>query len=49
MIIFNEVVNLLNPIFKAKPPQIKKRIEDLIDRNYLKRDPNNINVLIYIP
>lgn len=29
-------------------PSIKKRIEDLIDREYMKRDDKNPNIYIYV-
>jgi len=34
--------------FQFQPPAIKKRIEGLIDRDYLKRDENNPDIYIYI-
>ena len=34
--------------FKPDPKQIKKRIEDLIAREYLERDSNNNNVYKYL-
>lgn len=34
--------------FKPDPKQIKKRIEDLIAREYLERDPNNSNLYKYL-
>merc|ERR1712023_609431 len=34
--------------FKPDPKQIKKRIEDLIAREYLERDANNNNVYKYL-
>merc|ERR1712072_515807 len=34
--------------FKPDPKQIKKRIEDLIAREYLERDGNNPNVYKYL-
>lgn len=34
--------------FKPDPKQIKKRIEDLIAREYLERDPSNPNYYKYL-
>jgi cullin 1 len=34
--------------FKPDPKLIKKRIENLIDREYLERDPDNTNVYRYL-
>merc|ERR1712196_397439 len=34
--------------FKPDPKQIKKRIEDLIAREYLERDANNANLYKYL-
>jgi len=34
--------------FKPDPKQIKKRIEDLIAREYLERDPGNPNHYKYL-
>ena len=34
--------------FPLKPPDIKKRIESLIDREYLERDPNSSSVYRYL-
>jgi cullin-4 len=34
--------------FPLKPPDIKKRIESLIDREYLERDPNQSTVYRYL-
>lgn len=36
-------------MFTAEPKMIKKRIEDLIERGYMKREPNQHNKYIYIP
>lgn len=43
-----ECINLITN-FKAEIPVIKRRIESLIDRDYLRRESNNINKLIYVP
>jgi cullin-4 len=42
----NEVVAQLK--FPVKPPDIKKRIESLIDRDYLARDEQNQNQYNYL-
>jgi cullin 1 len=34
--------------FKPDPKVIKKRIESLIDREYLERDPDNPNTYRYL-
>lgn len=36
-------------LFKAQPLHIKKRIESLIEREYLERDPANRSKYIYKP
>ncbi|KAA8490321.1 Cullin-1 [Porphyridium purpureum] len=43
-----EVSRLLMAVFKPDPKQIKTRIEDLIVREYLKRDDNNNSVYEYL-
>jgi len=43
-----EASNQLLRHFKPDPKQIKKRIEDLIAREYLERDANNNNVYKYL-
>ena len=43
-----EASNQLLRHFKPDPKQIKKRIEDLIAREYLERDPNNTTVYKYL-
>ena len=34
--------------FPVKPPDLKKRIESLIDREYLERDPTTASVYRYL-
>jgi len=34
--------------FPIKPPDIKKRVESLIDREYLERDSNNPQIYNYL-
>lgn len=43
-----EVVTQLNQMFKPDVKMIKKRIEDLITREYLERDPENPQVFKYL-
>merc|ERR1719253_1670027 len=43
-----EASNQLLRLFKPDPKQIKKRIEDLIAREYLERDANNPNLYKYL-
>ena len=43
-----EASNQLLRHFKPDPKQIKKRIEDLIAREYLERDTNNPNLYKYL-
>lgn len=42
-------VRKLTKLFKVDPRQVKARIESLIDRGFLERDPNNRAKYIYIP
>jgi cullin 1 len=43
-----EVVQQLQRMFQPDVRQIKKRIEDLIDREYLARDEINPNTFRYV-
>lgn len=43
-----EVVPQLSSMFQPEMSQIKKRIEDLIDRDYLERDKDNPKVYKYL-
>lgn len=43
-----EVVQQLSRMFKADFKLIKKRIEDLMSRDYLERDKDNPNLLRYL-
>jgi len=43
-----EVMQQLAPRFKAKPPDIKKRIEALIEQEYLERDSKDRGVYNYL-
>ena len=43
-----EASNQLLRHFKPDPKQIKKRIEDLIAREYLERDANSPNTYKYL-
>ncbi|KAG2378508.1 hypothetical protein C9374_008147 [Naegleria lovaniensis] len=46
--LFNEVVTQLIPIFTPDVKQIKKRIESLIERDFLKRDEVNNTIIHYV-
>nr|CAG4714740.1 unnamed protein product [Naegleria fowleri] len=46
--LFNEVVTQLIPIFTPDVKQIKKRIESLIERDFLKRDEVNNTLIHYV-
>ena len=43
-----EVIGQLNARFKPKPNDIKKRIEALIEQEYLERDPDNRGTYNYL-
>jgi len=43
-----EVSKMLMPLFRPEPKQIKNRIEDLIAREYLKRDDESSNRYEYL-
>ena len=43
-----ECVELLSPKFKPDIQVIKKRIEDLITRDYLERDEDDPNMFTYV-
>ncbi|CAA7061301.1 unnamed protein product [Microthlaspi erraticum] len=44
----SECVELLSKMFKPDIKMIKKRIEDLISRDYLERDTDNPNTFKYL-
>ena len=44
-----DTMKLLFTHFKPTPDFIKKRIESLIEREYIRRSENNKNLFIYIP
>ena len=46
--LMQSVISQIN-MFTAEPKMIKKRIEDLIERGYMKRDPNQRDKYIYLP
>ena len=46
--LISNVVEQLQHRFKPQPQQIKKRIEILIDQNYMKRDAEDRSVYIYL-
>lgn len=43
-----EAINMIKT-FKAEIAPIKRRIESLIERDYLRRDKDDKNKLIYVP
>jgi len=43
-----EVMSQLSARFKAKPPDIKKRIEAMIEQEYLERDPKDRSTYNYL-
>mmetsp|Transcript_15091 Transcript_15091/g.45575 ORF Transcript_15091/g.45575 Transcript_15091/m.45575 type:complete len:755 (-) Transcript_15091:786-3050(-) len=46
--IISEVVQQLSKMFQADVRMIKKQVESLIDREYLKRDEDNPNMFLYL-
>ena len=42
------VVTQLNYLFKADPKYIRKRINDLMDREFLTRDEDDATLLHYV-
>lgn len=42
-----EVIEML-PMFKPTPKKIKQKIEDLIEREYIQRDPNDESTYVYV-
>ncbi|KRZ66892.1 Cullin-3 [Trichinella papuae] len=44
-VLLNEIVNQLKHRFMPSPIMIKKRIECLIERDYLSRDPSDYNIV----
>ncbi|KRX40896.1 Cullin-3 [Trichinella murrelli] len=47
-VLLNEIVNQLKHRFMPSPIMIKKRIEGLIERDYLSRDPSDYNMYTYV-
>jgi len=45
-VLLSEAIGMLR--FAAKPPDIKKRIESLIERDYLERDDEDPNTYRYL-
>lgn len=43
-----DIINNIS-MFRADPKMIKEQIDNLIDREYLKRDENDRALLIYVP
>ena len=46
--LLNETISLLRHRFLATSQQIKKRIEHLIERDYIQRDKDEKNVYLYV-
>ncbi len=46
--LINEVLQQLQNRFKPNPNHIKKRIESLIDREFLERDEKDRNIYRYL-
>ena len=46
--LMSEVVSLLT-LFRPELSQIKKRIESLVERGYMKRSDEDISIFIYLP
>lgn len=44
----SEVIKMLSYRFQPDPASIKKRIEALIDRDFIDRDPKDIRIYNYI-
>mmetsp|Transcript_82159 Transcript_82159/g.96082 ORF Transcript_82159/g.96082 Transcript_82159/m.96082 type:complete len:748 (+) Transcript_82159:46-2289(+) len=42
-------INKLSTLFQPQPNMIRKRIDSLIERDYLKREEGSPNVLVYLP
>lgn len=43
-----EVIRMVSTRFVPQPADIKKRIEHLMERDYLERDPDSPNVYSYL-
>ena len=43
-----EVISQLHTLFKPEPKMIRKRIEDLIVREYLERDKDDMQTFRYL-
>ena len=46
--LLQEVVTQLSYLFKAEPRFVRKRVEQLIDKEYLERDKANPTFLLYV-
>ncbi len=44
-----EIEGVLSHVFKPHPQTIKTRVDDLVRRDYIKRDGKNENMLRYVP
>mmetsp|Transcript_5500 Transcript_5500/g.18613 ORF Transcript_5500/g.18613 Transcript_5500/m.18613 type:complete len:133 (+) Transcript_5500:159-557(+) len=47
-LLINELLTQLKDKFKVHPPDLKKRIESLIDREYLERDSSDPQIYNYL-
>jgi hypothetical protein len=46
--LIQESCKQLSMLFQAHPPFVRKRMEDLIDREFMKRDEENPGLLHYV-
>jgi cullin 3 len=46
--LIGEVIRMVSNRFLPQPSDIKKRIEDLMERDYIERSPDNPNVYSYL-
>ncbi len=44
----SEVTKLCIGVFSPQPMHIKRRIEHLIEKEFIERDPNDVNVYVYV-
>lgn len=48
VLLVSEVTKQLSSRFRLEPTSIKQRIDDLLEREYLERDPEKRNVYRYL-
>lgn len=48
-LLVSEVISQLQLGFQPAPALIKQRIQDLIEREYMKRSPGDREIYIYVP